>query len=1111
MLRLSVPRKDMKGEELKRSKAFVALVLAFIVVSSGLTVKVSLADSAQPHGVISLAFDDSWQNQYTNAFPLMQAGGMVGTFYEITGDLSTNPTGGTYQSFAELQTMQSAGDEIGSHSVTHPDFTTISDDQINYECSESKAVLQSYGLIVNNFAYPYGAYNAHTDSIVEQYYRTARLVYCSGDVLQLPYYQYSPNYQPPELPADQGDIGDAAAQSLGFTTSTPTLSYLESIVDTVYSTNEWAVIYFHQILPNVVNSPDVINTQTFTSFLNYIKSKGVPTLTVNEALNLVSPPAPPPSVTINPTSAGIDIGQSQKFSSSITGGNPTYSYQWYLNNAAVSGATQSTWTFSPSSTGNYNVYLNVTDALGYEVQSNIVTGITVYPRPAVSISPASVSMDVGQSKTFTATPSGGSGTYTSYQWYVGGSAQSGATASTFSFVPASSGSYSITVTVTDSLAATSAQSSAATVTVNSALVAPTVSASKGTIDQGQSSSLTSTTVSTGTGPYTYQWMAEAPGAGSYSKVGSNSTSYSFVTTGTTLTGSWNFKLQVTDSSSAVVTSNAVSVTVNSAPTVSVSPTSWTMDIGQSKAFTAIASGGSGSYTGYQWYVGGTAQSGATASTFSYSPGSAGTFSITVTVTDSLGATSAQSTSATVTVSASPTVSIAPVGPLTMDAGQVQVFAATVRGGSGSITYQWYLDGSAVGTNSASYSYIAAGTSHLVTCKVTDSASAPVTSPTSNSVSVTVNSALVAPTVSASKGTVDQGQTSSLTSTAESTGTSPYTYQWLEKAPGGSYVDVGTNSASYSFATSTSTATGAWSFELQVTDSASTPVAVTSTVVSVTVNSAPTVSVSPTSWTMDVGQSKTFTATPSGGSGTYTSYQWYVGGSAQSGATASTFSFVPASSGSYSITVTVTDSLAATSAQSNTVTVNVYPTLVVSVSPTNTILYYGQSQTFTASVLGGAPSYNYQWYLNGASVIGANSATWMFTPTADGTWNIYVIVTDGLNDQAQSNAATVSVYSVNLVLAVNQGQSSLVGGQTVTFEVDLFNLLNPSLQTSLTLTVTGASNYGYYDTQPISVNANSVGEYTFSWTIPNVAGMYVVEVGLAPAQLTAYDVAWLKVT
>jgi len=132
--------------------------------------------------------------------------------------------------------------------------------------------------------------------------------------------------------------------------------------------------------------------------------------------------------------------------------------------------------------------------------------------PTVSVSPSSWIMDVGQSETFTATASGGSGIYASYQWYVGVVSQSGATASTFNYSPASSGSQLITVTVTDSLGATSAQSTAPSVTVHSALVAPTASASAGTIDLGQTSALTSTAVLTGTSPYTYQWLQKAPGA-----------------------------------------------------------------------------------------------------------------------------------------------------------------------------------------------------------------------------------------------------------------------------------------------------------------------------------------------------------------------------------------------------------------------------------------------------------------------------------------------------------------------------------------------------------------------------------------------------------------------
>ncbi len=475
--------------------------------------------------------------------------------------------------------------------------------------------------------------------------------------------------------------------------------------------------------------------------------------------------------------------------------------------------------------------------------SNSNTGsitFTVYAPPVVAVSPTSWSMDVNQSKTFVASASGGSGTYSSYQWYVGSSIQSGATASTFNYSPTSAGSYSILVTVTDSLGKTSAQSSpAASVTVNSALVAPTVSASASTINQGQNCSLSSVAVSTGTGPYTYQWLEKVPGASSYSLIsGAISSTYSFITSSSTTTGSWGFELQVTDSASEVVISTSVSVIVNAVPIVNVTPISWTMDVGQSLTFTATPSGGSGSYpsTGYKWYVGGVVQSGQTASTFSYSPTSAGAFLITVTVTDSQGGTSAISSAATVTVNASPTVSIAPIGPLTLGFAQVQSFTATPSGGSGTLSYQWYLDGIAVG-NIATYSYTAVAGSHQVYVNVTDNASAPYMVK-SNVVSITVNSALAPPTVSASVSSVKQGETCSLSSVAVSTGTGPYTYQWLEKVPGASsYSPIsGATSTSYSFVTADSTIPGVWSFKLNVTDAAL--AVVTSNSVLVTVNSAP---------------------------------------------------------------------------------------------------------------------------------------------------------------------------------------------------------------------------------------------------------------------------------
>ena len=122
------------------------------------------------------------------------------------------------------------------------------------------------------------------------------------------------------------------------------------------------------------------------------------------------------AVVVSPTQVRLDLGQSQTFSSSVSGGRPPYSYQWYLNDTAVLGATNPNWTFTPSATGQYKVYVNVTDGLNTKIQSNNITNIIVYPQLTTSINPISVNITIGTTQQFTSTTTGGLSPYT-YQWY----------------------------------------------------------------------------------------------------------------------------------------------------------------------------------------------------------------------------------------------------------------------------------------------------------------------------------------------------------------------------------------------------------------------------------------------------------------------------------------------------------------------------------------------------------------------------------------------------------------------------------------------------------------------------------------------------------------------
>jgi hypothetical protein len=235
----------------------------------------------------------------------------------------------------------------------------------------------------------------------------------------------------------------------------------------------------------------------------------------------------------------------------------------------------------------------------------------------------------------------------------------GSDLASFSFVTSgatATGSWSFILQVKDNVGV-AVNSSAVSVVVNAALVAPTVTSSSGAVDQGQTSILTSSSVTTGTSPYTYQWFQMAPGSSAYSAIGGATlTDYSFVTSVSTTTGVWHFKLNVTDATGAVVTSLVVSVTVNLVPSVSISPTTVVMGVGQPQTFTATVSGGTSPFS-YRWYLNGTSVLGATNATWTFTPSSEGYYSVYVKVTDVVSVTATSNNSNVNVIVAHPVTSI----------------------------------------------------------------------------------------------------------------------------------------------------------------------------------------------------------------------------------------------------------------------------------------------------------------------------------------------------------------------------------------------------------------------------------------------------------------------
>jgi len=250
------------------------VVFCFFGLTSAAAGLVQQSHDVASSPVVTIAFDDGMSSQYQYAYPLMKAKGITGTFY-ITANLVKDISGNyKFMSFSEILDLQNEGNEIGSHSLTHSSFTSLTETQIRHECSMSKSVLEDHGLRVENFAYPYGETNDFVDSIVSQYYRSARTAYTSPYTMSFPISQF-------RLTAFAGETGNSNA-----------LPRLKNILDQL-TANQWIIIFFHKTEPNVSDQPYTISTQDFEKFLDYIVLKRIKTLTVSQALGL-SPPSPPP-------------------------------------------------------------------------------------------------------------------------------------------------------------------------------------------------------------------------------------------------------------------------------------------------------------------------------------------------------------------------------------------------------------------------------------------------------------------------------------------------------------------------------------------------------------------------------------------------------------------------------------------------------------------------------------------------------------------------------------------------------------------------------------------------------------------------------------------------
>jgi hypothetical protein len=173
---------------------------------------------------------------------------------------------------------------------------------------------------------------------------------------------------------------------------------------------------------------------------------------------------------------------------------------------------------------------------------------------------------------------------------------------------------------------------------------------------------------------------------------------------------------------------------------------------------------------------------------------------------------------------------------------------------------------------------------------------------------------------------------------------------------------------------------------------------------------------------DVGRPLSLNAVPVGGAGGYR-YLW-SGLPAGCASTLALLDCQPTAAGRYVVNLTVTDANGASAwGTPVNVTVNTAPTATLSVSPSGAIL--GDEITLRAVLSGGTAGYSFAWSGLPAGCLAVNASLLRCDPSASGTSDVTVRVTDAAGAQANATAR-VTVGSAFLGLPALEGYA-VVGG------------------------------------------------------------------------------------
>ncbi len=245
--------------------SFLSIAVFSVVLQGSIPKAHALTVNASAGAKVSFTFDDGYKSALTKAAPVLNEFGFKGTEYVIT-NYAGNVNRTNYMRWNEIQQLQNQyGWEIGSHTLSHPLMTTVTDQEKERQLRDSKAALTANGINATSFATPYGDYNNSVISTAAKYYSSHRGFWDKG-------YNAWPNND--YLIRDQQvQAGVTVAQVKGY-------------IDQAKANGQWLVLVFHNIKDTPSTNPQdyEYGTQQLRDVAAYVKSLSLPVVKVRDGL-----------------------------------------------------------------------------------------------------------------------------------------------------------------------------------------------------------------------------------------------------------------------------------------------------------------------------------------------------------------------------------------------------------------------------------------------------------------------------------------------------------------------------------------------------------------------------------------------------------------------------------------------------------------------------------------------------------------------------------------------------------------------------------------------------------------------------------------------------------